>query len=52
MAVMSVHLANERGDLLISAAVFAIIGAALIALAPAKLSPERGIRMTLQLKKN
>jgi hypothetical protein len=36
MAVMSVRLANERADLLIAAAVFSIIGAVLIALAPAK----------------
>jgi hypothetical protein len=36
MAVMAVHLANERGDLLIAGAFFAVIGAALIALAPAK----------------
>src|SRR6266446_4299524 len=38
MAVMSVHLPNEREGLLIAAAVFAVIGVALIALAPAKLS--------------
>jgi hypothetical protein len=37
MAVMAVHLPNEREDLLIAAAVFGVIGAALIALAPAKL---------------
>jgi hypothetical protein len=36
MAVMAVHLANERGDLLIGAAVFSTIGAALIGLAPAR----------------
>ena len=36
MAVMAVHLANERGDLLIAAAVFSTIGAALIGLAPAR----------------
>jgi hypothetical protein len=41
MAVMAIHLANQRGDLLIAGAVFSIIGAALIALAPAKLSVER-----------
>lgn len=41
MAVMSVHLANERRGLLIAAAVFGIIGAVLIALAPAKQSQER-----------
>jgi hypothetical protein len=38
MAVMAVRLPNERGDLLIAAAVFGAIGAALIALAPAKQS--------------
>jgi hypothetical protein len=37
MAVMAVHLRNEREGLLIAAAVFGVIGAALIALAPAKL---------------
>ena len=37
MAVMAVHLPNEREGLLIAAAVFGVIGAALIALAPAKL---------------
>ena len=37
MAVMAVHLPNERVGLLIAAAVFGVIGAALIALAPAKL---------------
>jgi len=37
MAVMAVHLPNERAGLLIAAAVFGVIGAALIALAPAKL---------------
>ena len=36
MAVMAVHLANERGDLLIAGAVFSVIGLALIALGPAK----------------
>jgi hypothetical protein len=35
MAVMAVHLPNERAGLLIAAAVFGVIGAALIALAPA-----------------
>jgi len=38
MAVMAVHLPNERGGLLIAAAVFGVIGAALIMLAPAKQS--------------
>jgi hypothetical protein len=37
MAVMAVHLPNEREGLLIAAAVFGVIGAVLIALAPAKL---------------
>ena len=41
MAVMAAHLPNERGDLLIAAAVFGVIGAALIVLAPAKQSGER-----------
>jgi len=41
MAVMAIHLASERGDLLIAGAVFSIIGAALIVLAPAKKSGER-----------
>jgi hypothetical protein len=41
MAVMSVHLANERRGLLIAAAMFSIIGALLIMLAPAKQSGER-----------
>jgi ABC-type Mn2+/Zn2+ transport system permease subunit len=41
MAVMAVHLASERGDLLIGGAVFSIIGAALIVLAPAKQPVER-----------
>ena len=36
MAVMAAHLPNERGDLLIAAAVFGVIGAALIVLVPAK----------------
>jgi len=38
---MAVHLANERGDLLLAGAVFSVIGAALIVLAPAKQSVER-----------
>ena len=41
MAVMAVHLANERRGLLIAGAVFTIVGAALIVLAPAKQSGER-----------
>src|SRR5881296_2499305 len=41
MAVMAIHLASERGDLLIAGAVLSIIGAALIVLAPATQSGER-----------
>jgi hypothetical protein len=41
MAVMGVRLASERGGLLMAAAVFSVIGLALIALAPAKQSGER-----------
>ena len=41
MAVMAVHLANERGGLLIAGAVFSVIGAVLIVLAPAKQSGEQ-----------
>jgi hypothetical protein len=42
MAVMSIHLANDRQDLLIAAAVFGLIGAALIWLAPATRLGETG----------
>jgi len=38
MTVMSIHLPNERQDLLVASAVFAAIGAVLIALLPAKQS--------------
>ena len=41
MAVMSVHLPNERRELFIGAAVFGAIGAALIVLAPTKKLAER-----------
>jgi hypothetical protein len=41
MAVMAVHLPNERQGLLIAAAGFGVIGAALIFLAPAKRLGER-----------
>jgi hypothetical protein len=41
MAVMSVHLPNDRRELLIGAAVFGAIGAALIVLAPTKKLTER-----------
>jgi uncharacterized membrane protein YoaK (UPF0700 family) len=40
MAVLAVHIASERGGLLSAVAVLVIIGVALIALAPAKHSPE------------
>jgi len=39
MAVMAIHLPNERQGLLIAAAVFGVIGAVLILLAPTKLNP-------------
>jgi hypothetical protein len=42
MAVMSIHLPNDRQDLLIAAAVFGLIGAALIWLAPATRLGETG----------
>ena len=38
MAAMSVNLPNDRGDLLVAVAVFGVIGAALLTLAPAKAS--------------
>jgi len=41
MAVLAVHIANERGGLLSAVAVVVIIGVALIALAPAEQSRER-----------
>ena len=41
MAVMAVHIPNERAGLLGAVAVLVIIGIALIALAPAKQSGER-----------
>jgi len=41
MAVMAVHLASERGGLLGAAAVFSVIGAALIVMAPARQPGER-----------
>jgi uncharacterized membrane protein YoaK (UPF0700 family) len=40
MAVLAVHIASERRDLLSAVAALVIIGAALIALAPAKQSGE------------
>ena len=36
MTVMSLHLSNERHDLLVASAVFGLIGIALIALSPPK----------------
>jgi hypothetical protein len=36
MTIMSIRLPNERQDLLVASAIFAAIGAALIALHPAK----------------
>ena len=44
MAVMAVHLPNEREGLLIAAAVFGVIDAVLILLAPAKQLGERVVR--------
>jgi hypothetical protein len=41
MTVMAVHLPNERQGLLIASAVFGVIGASLILLAPAKQLGER-----------
>ena len=38
MTVMSIHLPNERTDLLVASAIFGLIGAALIALLPAEKS--------------
>jgi hypothetical protein len=52
MAVMSIHLANERVDLLIAAAVFGIIGAVLLVLASPKQSVEQMLASTNQQIKN
>ena len=41
MAVMALHLVNERSGLLLAAALFSFIGVLLIALAPAKQSGGR-----------
>jgi hypothetical protein len=41
MAVMAIHLVSERGDLLVAGALFSVIGAALLAFAPAMPSAER-----------
>jgi hypothetical protein len=43
MAVMSAHLPNERGELLIGAAFFGAVGAALIVLAPTNKLAERAL---------
>jgi hypothetical protein len=45
MTVMPVHLPNEREDLLVAAAVFAVIGVVLIALTPARHPVERENRV-------
>jgi hypothetical protein len=42
MAVMAFHLPKERADLLVAGAVFSIIGAVLLVLAPAKLTVAGG----------
>ena len=47
MAVMSIHLANARRELLIAGAFFGIIGAVLTALAPAKQPVERASTVVL-----
>lgn len=44
---MAVHLASERGDLLIAGAVFSIIGVALIVLAPTKQSEAPGGKLAV-----
>ena len=41
MTVMAIHLPNERQDLLVASAVFAVIGVVLTALTPAKQPVER-----------
>jgi quinol-cytochrome oxidoreductase complex cytochrome b subunit len=41
MTVIAIHLPNERRDLLVGSAVFGLIGALLIVLAPAKQLQER-----------
>jgi len=47
MAVISIHLTNARRELLIAGAFFSIIGAVLIALAPAKQPVERASTVVL-----
>jgi len=44
MAVMAVHLPNEREGLVFAASVFGVIGAVLILLAPAKQLGQRVVR--------
>jgi hypothetical protein len=46
MAVMSIHLVNERLGLLIAAGVFSIIGAVLLVMAPAKQSVATSVSTT------
>jgi len=41
MTVMAIHLPDERQDLLVASAIFAIIGLVLVVLAPAKQLPDR-----------
>jgi hypothetical protein len=46
MAVMSIHLVNERMGLLMAAGLFSIIGAALLVMAPAKQSVTTSVSTT------
>jgi hypothetical protein len=46
MAVMSIHLVNERPGLLIAAGVFSIIGAILLVMVPAKQSVATSVSTT------
>jgi hypothetical protein len=46
MTVMAIHLPNERQDLLIASGVFALIGAGLIGLLPAKRSSSELVSTT------
>lgn len=43
MTVMSMHLPNERSDLLVASVAFGVIGTALIVLPPAENSAQEGI---------
>ena len=47
MTIMSIHLPNERQDLLVASALFAVIGVLLIALAPAKQPVEQTSALTV-----